>query len=324
MSDQIDALERLAKLREQGCLTDEEFKAEKAKLLNGGGKPTRKSLAEAWEETADQRRSMWGNLKWQLGALFVLAPVLGYAGWTQLHKMTPEQATKIIGERLPQCASEDVRKALRGAIEGSPASKLVAIEVVEIAHIEERGVGGEPIKRYCAADVSTNGGTEHIGFTLRHSDEDDGFIIETGEDMGPPAPASETTPASSPSAIRVGSSGEIGDHDVAPSTGKIHNLVIDENLLKYANRSDGEALQFCTGDQFLIRNDSSRPVHLMVGSEDSDDSFDEGVLNPGGSMKGSAKDTGLTLVTGTTDQSPQDLELFRYNVRACQAGERST
>ena len=117
MSDQIDALERLAKLREQGCLTDEEFKAEKAKLLNGGGKPTRKSLAEAWEETADQRRSMWGNLKWQLGALFVLAPVLGYAGWTQLHKMTPEQATKIIGERLPQCASEDVRKALRGAIE---------------------------------------------------------------------------------------------------------------------------------------------------------------------------------------------------------------
>jgi len=32
----------------------------------------------------------------------------------------------------------------------------------------------------------------------------------------------------------------------------------------------------------------------------------------------------ITLITGTTDQSPQDLELFRYNVRACQAGERST
>jgi hypothetical protein len=62
----------------------------------------------------------------------------------------------------------------------------------------------------------------------------------------------------------------------------------------------------------------------MVGSEDSDDSFDEGVLKPGGSMKGSAKDAGLTLITGATDQSPQDLELFRYNVRACQAGERAT
>jgi hypothetical protein len=189
VSDYLDVLDRLARMRAEGTLTDEEFEAEKARLLadrQASAVPT-KTIAEAWEETAPNRKTMWSDLKWQMLALVVLFPLFAYFAWMKLSSMSPEEAAQIVADSIPQCASQEVRDTVRNAIENSPASSLIAIKVLEIANVEDRGVGGTPTMRYCAADVTTNGGREHIGYTIRASAEtDDEFVVEIGDDVNAP------------------------------------------------------------------------------------------------------------------------------------------
>jgi hypothetical protein len=52
MSDDLDRLERLGRLRQQGVLTDEEFQAQKAKLLARGVKSPPKWRAGSWGAAA--------------------------------------------------------------------------------------------------------------------------------------------------------------------------------------------------------------------------------------------------------------------------------
>lgn len=187
MSDHLESLERLARLRAEGTLTDDEFQAEKAKLLAGTATSRRgKSLAEGWEESREARRQFNANLKWLWIALLIGFPIVIGVMWWRISQMTPEESAQAVADGLPQCASSEIKASLRDAIENGPASNLIAIKVLEIANIVDRGTGGSPTMLYCAADITTNGGTEHIGYTIRYSNEETGaFLIETGEDTGP-------------------------------------------------------------------------------------------------------------------------------------------
>jgi hypothetical protein len=204
MTDHLDVLERLARMRAEGILSEEEFAAEKARVLSQRDAPTAsgKSVSEAWEETAPQRKAMWRDLRWQMLALVVIFPVIAYVVWLKLSSMTPEEAAQVVANSIPQCASQDVRGAVRNAIENSPASNIVAIKVLELANIEDRGVGGTPTKRYCAADLTTNGGTEHIGFTIRYNAEaTDQFVIEIGDDVTAPPSGTPSAAIAEPELI---------------------------------------------------------------------------------------------------------------------------
>lgn len=75
MTDQIEALERLARLHQSGALTDAEFAAQKAQLLVGGASSAPRSYAPSLPQEADGIQPLW----LLLGALFAVG--LGVLLW---------------------------------------------------------------------------------------------------------------------------------------------------------------------------------------------------------------------------------------------------
>jgi uncharacterized protein YecT (DUF1311 family) len=75
MTDQIEALERLARLHQSGALTDAEFAAQKAQLLGGGASPAPRSYTPPPPQDSDGIQPLW----LLLGAL--LAVGLGVLLW---------------------------------------------------------------------------------------------------------------------------------------------------------------------------------------------------------------------------------------------------
>lgn len=99
MGDHLEALERLARLRGDGTLTEEEFQSEKAKLLAASATGF-DTLAHGREGPEEVSRSLWSSLKWPIVALVILMPIFGYFAWPHLGSMTSEEATQVIADSV--------------------------------------------------------------------------------------------------------------------------------------------------------------------------------------------------------------------------------
>jgi len=80
MTDQVEALERLAKLKADGVLTEEEFAAQKAKLLAGvtdAGTQSGASFGNRWAEAREKSRGVRRFFRWFFGFIGLAAALIG-------------------------------------------------------------------------------------------------------------------------------------------------------------------------------------------------------------------------------------------------------
>ena len=100
MSDHIEALERLARMRADGTLTDAEFEAEKTTLLNGNSEPP--PLKQSAVPLGHSGRSFWPHLKGPTVAVTAfLISVIGYVSWTQFQPRSHGEAAKVVADSSP-------------------------------------------------------------------------------------------------------------------------------------------------------------------------------------------------------------------------------
>ena len=200
MVEKYEALERLSKLKADGIVTDDEFAAEKARVL-------RELDADRDAKHRPPRR----RIRWAV--LLVLALLGGLVAIGQIERVTEKAASgqgngsaphdsvtseipqvpgpesnperSVSQDELSACDASDTREALTNAFEHSAAERFANIQVLDITNIIERIYYDTKPERICAADVTLNVGRKHVGFRIYPTSDRANFIVETMTDPGP-------------------------------------------------------------------------------------------------------------------------------------------
>ena len=130
----IDQIEKLSQLKENGALSAEEFEKKKAQILSGA-KPNRKG----W---------IW---KIPLAIVGVLLLISG--------------AETLTGG-FPACDSSDAEEALKNAFEQNSTSNLTTLKYLGIKDIKEVSFDQGKSERKCRATALLNSGSETIVYRL--------------------------------------------------------------------------------------------------------------------------------------------------------------
>ena len=186
----LAALERLARLRADGILTEAEFAAEKAAVLAGrSASPTMPLHAPpppaAYTPTIvsappPPRRSR-------------LRQVLRYGMIAFLISLTLEVIRYLphgaADAAVARCDSQDARDVLKDALEHGVAERETNVRLLDVANMVERSSDPAKGQRICAADITLNSGDQHIGYRLYRASNGRDLIVETMDDPGPSATA---------------------------------------------------------------------------------------------------------------------------------------
>ena len=178
--DRYEALERLSRLKVEGVLSEEEFTAEKAKLLaksdldSGAAPPITEGPPSRW-------RWLW------LGLALLVAVIVGIALSTRPNTSSPPAVINAARDRIPACNSADAKQTLTGAIEHSAIEKIASIRVLDTANIVERSYDPAKPSRICAADLTLNTGQVHHGYEMHLNSDRTNYILQMIDDPGPSA-----------------------------------------------------------------------------------------------------------------------------------------
>lgn len=146
MTDQIEQLERLARLRGEGALNDEEFEAQKATLL----------------ASASALKAEKPNIPPAIAAvIFIIA--LGVGGlvvkalWPKDELPAAESLIPVASTpTIPVCDSADVRSAVTNAIEQNASSNIATLRLLDMTNVSE--IAANEAERLCAATLVLNSG----------------------------------------------------------------------------------------------------------------------------------------------------------------------
>lgn len=202
---QINALERLAKLRDSGDLTPEEYQREKAKLLSGpSGVPLyrrlwfvvtltclivtfpvsllilvtgdvyKKSKSEGLQPISTRARYVYAGalVLWILALVIraALNPQSAEQAWNS-NAVDEHQASvnKAVAEapNLPiACDSTEAADEVKDALENGATSALVQIKVEDFGHAQELYFAKRSNARVCQADAVLNTGATTISYEI--------------------------------------------------------------------------------------------------------------------------------------------------------------
>jgi hypothetical protein len=214
---QIEALERLTRLRDSGSLSEDEFAKEKAKVLAAKAGPTPPFYRQLWLVvvftcllitfpvallillTGDVYRRKEGVLvPIGKGARFAYAGFL--ALWaaalvTQavLHpqSLKDEIAANAVsggqtqtasdGPKAPDaCDSSGMANTVKSVIENGALSGIIHVKVVDLGHLKELYFSKRTNTRYCQADAELNTGSTAISYRV-YFGPSGGELVETHE-----------------------------------------------------------------------------------------------------------------------------------------------
>lgn len=211
MVDRYEALERLSKLKADGVLTEDEFAAEKAKLLNRAEEATGAPRTSSGTEVPGRKqRALW-TVPLALIALAVLIGIsVGQNATTSTNGTTATAAAA--DTRIPACDSSEARSLIENVIEQSPLSKIANLRLLDTSNIVERSYDAAKPSRVCAADLTLNTGEEHKGYEMHLTSDGGSYLIQLMDDPGPaasPSPAASETPTALPATVPAESNSSV-------------------------------------------------------------------------------------------------------------------
>lgn len=170
-----DELTKLAQLRDQGILSEEEFNSEKAKLLS---EQPLDSAQEPSTEGSKERNKTKSKMPMSLRILLVVG-ALGLGMWgisSGTSKITNQNGS---ATNSLACDSRVTRNALQNAIESNASSNMLTLQLLDIQNIEDVHTA-EDGTVFCNATFVLNSGAERAGYKISRASNGRDTLVEIG------------------------------------------------------------------------------------------------------------------------------------------------
>lgn len=195
MSDKIEALERLAKLRAEGILTDEEFAAQKAHILRQSdtlpGQPSRSISRNRGGGVA---RSNY--VPALIAGVAVIVIIAGGLFYLVRQTAGESKASAVAAAKgppsAPICTDTSLQATVKQLVEAGTIAKAVNSPMLGIANIVERSYDPVKQRRICAAEVTLNDGQHHLAYSITYTGNPGDYAVQT---LADPALAVAPEPA---------------------------------------------------------------------------------------------------------------------------------
>ena len=150
MADRYEALERFAKLRDEGVLSEEEFAAEKAKLLDGGEAEPDLTTMRPARPAGPGRRPRW-PIWLGVAALALVAVAVGLLLSTRATAPAAQSPGSAAAAATPKCDSDEAQDLV------IKAAAARGTEVNAVTGAKQSGYDPATRVRTCTADLTLTG-----------------------------------------------------------------------------------------------------------------------------------------------------------------------